>query len=253
MKEAVTEEVTEAAVTPSGDAAVIAANIAGVRQRILTACERAGRAPDDVTLIAVTKTQPPQRIASAYAAGLRDFGENYLQEAQGKIGQPGLDWPDARWHFIGHLQSNKARSIVALHQTTPLLLQSLDSIELAREVARRAIGAQTTVPVLLEVKLDDAPAKFGFDAERVLDDMAQIAQIDGLQVRGLMGIAPFASDPEMARPHFRRLAGLYAQMPPDSRAVLSMGMTGDFEVAIEEGATHVRIGTAIFGSRAAKP
>lgn len=243
----------EEAVTPGGNAAIIAANIAGVRQRILAACERAGRRLDDVTLIAVTKTQSPQRIASAYAAGARDFGENYLQEAQGKIGQPELDWPDARWHFIGHLQSNKARSIVALHQTTPLLLQSLDSIELAREVARRALGAQTTIPVLLEVKLDAAPAKFGFDPDSVLDDAAQVAKLDGLQVRGLMGMAPFGDDPELARPHFRRLAGLYAQMPPESRAILSMGMTGDFEVAIEEGATHVRIGTAIFGSRAAKP
>ncbi len=239
----------EETVTSSGDAAVIAANIAGVQQRILAACERAGREPDDVTLIAVTKTQPWQRIAAAYAAGTRDFGENYLQEAQGKIGQPGLDWPDARWHFIGHLQSNKARSIVGLHQTTPLLLQSLDSLELAREVARRAADAQTTVPVLLEVKLDAAPAKFGFDPNSVLADAAQIAKLDGLQIRGLMGMAPFGDDPELARPHFRRLTGLYAQLPPDSRAVLSMGMTGDFEIAIEEGATHVRIGTAIFGSR----
>ena len=230
----------------------ITASIAAVRERMAAACIRAGRAPDEVTLIAVTKTQTLERIQTAYAAGARHFGENYMQEAQGKIGNLAMNLPDAQWHFIGHLQSNKARSLIMLHQAAPLLLQSLDSLELAREIARRARESQTVLPVLMEVKLDAAPAKFGFDPARVLDDARQIEQMDGLQLRGLMGMAPFSDDPEQARPYFRRLADLYAQLPSDSRIALSMGMTGDFEPAIEEGATHVRIGTAIFGKRAAR-
>ena len=232
----------------------IRANIAAVRQRIASACRRAGRDPDAVTLIAVTKTQPPDRIAAAYEGGARHFGENYVQESLGKVGQPPLDWPDAEWHFIGHLQSNKARDLFPKEGFGSkgarfALIQSVDSLALARELARRAQMRGVAASLLLEVKLDPAPAKFGFAPETALAEAARIQELDGVELRGLMGMAPFAADPEAARPYFRRLRELYQQLPAPCRQVLSMGMTGDFETAIAEGATHVRIGTAIFGAR----
>ena len=231
----------------------IADNIGAVRKRIEAACGRVGRSPDEVTLIAVTKMQSADRIAQAYQAGIRDFGENYVQEALGKIGQPPLDWPDARWHFIGHLQSNKARFIVGLADAgSNLMVQSVDSAGIAREIARRAVEQGISVPILLEVKLDPAPEKYGFAPDRVLEEAAAIRQMRGLNICGLMGMAPFNDDPEQARPHFKQLQRLYAQLPETERRVLSMGMTADFEVAVEEGATHLRIGTALFGSRPAR-
>lgn len=223
----------------------IAANIAAVRQRMTQACERAGRAPESVTLIAVTKTQPADAIIAAYEAGVRHFGENYVQEALGKRQNPALDWPDATWHFIGHLQSNKARDVVGRFD----LIESIDSVSLAREVASRAQSKNQTAPVLLEVKLDPIPAKFGVLPERALETAEEIQQMTSLQLRGLMSMAPFGLTAEQVRPYFQQLCALYEQLPPASRQNLSMGMTGDFETAIEEGATHVRIGTAIFGQR----
>lgn len=224
----------------------IADNIALVRERIAQACERAGRAPDAVTLIAVTKTQPPASVVEAYQAGVRQFGENYVQEALGKRQNPDLDWPDATWRFIGHLQSNKAREVVGRFD----VIESIDSAGLAREAARRAQVKGLTVPVLLEVKLDPIPAKFGIMPERVVEEADTIRQMPGLELRGLMGMAPFGLNADEVRPYFQRLYALYAQLPPECQQTLSMGMTGDFETAIEEGATHVRIGTAIFGQRA---
>lgn len=225
----------------------IAGNIARVRERIALAAERAGRSAEAITLVAVTKTVAPTRIAEAAAVGVRDFGENYVQEALAKIGSPPLDRPDLRWHFIGHLQRNKVREVLGRFT----LLQSVDSVALAAEIGRRAQRIGQTADLLLEVKLDAAAeAKFGFLPEATLEAAAQVGQMAGVQLRGLMGMAPFASDPEQARPHFRRLRTLFEQLPPAERQILSMGMTGDFEVAVEEGATLVRIGTAIFGKRA---
>ena len=140
------------------------------------ACERAGRVPDAVTLIAVTKTQPPDAVVQAYQAGVRHFGENYVQEALGKRQNPDLDWPDATWHFTGHLQSNKAREVVGRFD----VIESIDSAGLAREVARRAQAKGQTARILLEVKLDPIPAKFGFPPERVLEEAAAILQMPGL-------------------------------------------------------------------------
>lgn len=230
-------------------ASTIHLNIELVQQRIRSACLRVDRDPNKVTLIAVTKTQPPDRIVEAYQAGIRHFGENYVQEALRKIGQPPLDWPDACWHFIGHLQSNKARDIIPKDGVRFTLIQSVDSLSLASTLAHRARQSGLAAAILLEVKLDPGPAKFGFAPDTVLEEVGRIQELDGVVLNGLMGMAPFSSDPEMARPYFRQLRNLYTLLPEASQQVLSMGMTGDFEVAIEEGATHVRIGTAIFGPR----
>lgn len=220
-------------------------NIGRVRDRMARAARRAGRPPDMVTLIAVTKTVAPNRIVEAYEAGAREFGENYVQEALAKRAEAVLQWPDARWHFIGHLQSNKARQIVDEFA----LIQSVDSLSLAKEIGKRARQAATIARILLEVKIDPADTKFGFAPETTLEAAAQIAELPGIALSGLMGMAPYSVEAENARLPFRRLAALYHALPETQRHILSMGMTNDFEVAIEEGATHIRIGTAIFGTR----
>lgn len=222
----------------------IAQNIACVRERIARAAQRARRSPDSVTLVAVTKTVAQERIAEAYAAGVRDFGESYVQEALPKLNAP-IGGSEARWHFIGHLQSNKAREVVGRF----VLIQSVDSLSLAKELGRRALQAGQTADILLEVKLDPRDTKFGFTPESVLEIADETEEIPGVRLRGLMGIAPYAVGVEETRSCFRRLSGLFQQLPPESRQTLSMGMSGDFEIAIEEGATLVRIGTAIFGPR----
>jgi pyridoxal phosphate enzyme (YggS family) len=223
----------------------IAANVERVRARIAQAAERVGRATEDITLIAVSKTMPPEDVAAAYGAGVRHFGENYVQEAVSKLAAAELDLPDLQWHFIGHLQSNKVRDVVGRFT----LIHSVDTVALAREIARRAQRAGVTVPILLEVKLDQAGAKFGFDPDRTSEAAAEVMPLAGVKLCGLMGMAPFGADPELSRPHFRLLRQRFTQLPAEAQQTLSMGMTGDFEVAIEEGATHVRIGTAIFGKR----
>lgn len=226
-------------------AQTITANILRIRERISAAAARAGRTPEEITLIAVTKRVTTERVQTAYEAGIRDFGENYVQEAVGKVKDPLLDLPDLKWHFIGHVQSNKAREIVGRFR----LVHSVDSLPLVREIGRRAQQHGGTAPILLEVKLDPAEAKFGFEPDTVLEAAEQAMRVPGIAVKGLMGMAPFGDDPEQARPSFRRLHILFQQLPSEARQTLSMGMTGDFEVAIEEGATHLRIGTAIFGRR----
>lgn len=217
-------------------------NIARVRERIARAAERAGRDPATITLVAVSKTVEPAHIREALEAGIRDLGENYYQEARDK--QP-LFGPEARWHFIGHLQTNKAKYVAGRF----FLVQSVDSEALALELGKRAQAAGTTQAVLIEVKLDPAATKFGAEPDAALELAARVAETPGLRLRGLMGMAPFGDDPEQARPHFARLRGLYGQLPAEHRQILSMGMTADFEAAIAEGATLVRIGTAIFGTR----
>jgi len=223
----------------------LADNLAAIQQRIRAACERVGRAHDSVTLVAVTKTHPPETVKEAVDAGQLLFGENKVQEAKAKIPLcPGK----ARWHFIGHLQSNKCRDVVELFE----MIESVDSLPLAQEINKRAEQAAKRMPVLLEVNVAGEASKFGFAPERLLVELKELNGLPRLEIHGLMTVPPWTADPEIARPHFRRLRELKAQCEQILGAPLphlSMGMTGDFEVAIEEGATIVRIGTALFGAR----
>jgi pyridoxal phosphate enzyme (YggS family) len=217
----------------------VAHNIIFVRQCIRTAAERAGRNPDEVTLIAVSKTIEPERIESALAAGQTLFGESKVQEVKAKLP---LVSGRAHWHMIGHLQTNKARDAVALFD----VVHSVDSLKLAVELNKWAEQAGKTQAILLEVNVSGEASKFGLKPEDLESTVAEVNQLSRLEVQGLMTIAPFAEDTEKARPYFRRLRELREGL---GLRELSMGMTHDFEVAIEEGATMVRIGTAIFGER----
>jgi pyridoxal phosphate enzyme (YggS family) len=225
----------------------IGENIVRVRERMAAACARTGRRPEDVRLVAVSKTIPAERIRQAYEAGLRDFGENRVQEAEAK--RPALANLDITWHLVGHLQTNKARAARELFQ----YIQSVDSLRLAERLNRVALPGQR-LPVLLEVNLGNEPTKSGAREEEVLRLAEGVSLLPTLELRGLMVVPPFFDDPEGARPFFRRLRELAEliqsrNLPGVSMGELSMGMSHDFEVAIEEGATMVRIGTAIFGPR----
>ena len=216
----------------------VAANLAGVRERIAAACARSGRTPQAVTLVAVTKTVPAQRIGEAYRAGVRHFGENRVQEARQKL--PLLrDLPEAIWHMVGRLQANKVNIALGLFD----IIDSVDSLRLAEALNERARGR---LPLLLEVNVGGEPQKGGLPPEELTNTLDSVRGLVRLDVRGLMTIAPTVSQPEEARPYFRRLRQLGEAL---GLRVLSMGMTDDFEVAIEEGATMVRIGRAIFGPR----
>lgn len=223
----------------------LAANLTAIRQRIAAACARAGRDPASVTLLAVTKTHPPEVVREAAAAGLVLFGENKVQEAKAKIPQcPGR----LHWHMIGHLQTNKCRETVELFE----MVQSVDSLHLAEELNRRAEQAAKTLPILLEVNIVGEASKFGYKPEQLLAEFAQLNRLPRLEVHGLMTLPPYSPLPEKARPVFRRLRELKEQCEQVLGAPLphlSMGMSGDFEVAIEEGATLIRLGTALFGER----
>jgi pyridoxal phosphate enzyme (YggS family) len=220
-------------------------NLNSIQQRIRAACQRAGREPDSVTLLAVSKTHPPDTIQVAADCGLIFFGENKVQEAKAKIPLcPGK----LRWHFIGHLQSNKCRDAVELFE----MIQSVDSLPLAREISKRCEQAAKTMPVLLEVNLAGEASKFGYKPEQLLAELKEINSLTRIEIRGLMTVPPWSPDAEDSRPHFRRLRELKTQCEKILGAPLphlSMGMSGDFEIAIEEGATMVRIGTALFGPR----
>ncbi len=223
----------------------LAENLNSIQQRIHAACERAGRAVDSVSLLAVAKTQPPEVVKAAADLGLTLFGENKVQEARAKIPQcPGR----LRWHFIGHLQSNKARDAVELFE----MIQSVDSLPLAQEINKRAEAAARTMPLLLEVNVAGEASKFGYPPERLLADLKELNALPRVEIQGLMTVPPWSAEPEKSRPHFRRLRELKAQCEQILGAPLphlSMGMTGDFEIAIEEGATIIRLGTALFGAR----
>lgn len=221
----------------------IAHNVAVVRERIARACERAGRKPEEITLIAVSKTVEIVRIEQAIAAGIEHFGENYYQEAREKI--PCIQAP-VRWHFIGHLQKNKVRGVVPLFEW----IHTVDDEELAQEINRRAQAAGKRQRVLIEVNIAREPQKFGVSPQEALSLAERIAQLPFVQLEGLMGMAPLVENAEQARPYFAELRRLFGRLPETCRVHLSMGMTQDYEVAIEEGATMVRIGTAIFGPRA---
>jgi pyridoxal phosphate enzyme (YggS family) len=212
-------------------------NCLRILERIHNAAAGSGRDPGSVRLIAVTKTVSPDRIREAAACGITDAGENRVQEALPKL-QALSDLPLA-WHFIGHLQTNKARKVAEAFDW----VQSLDRVELAEKLNQTALK---TLPVLIEVKLHDEPNKSGVDPTELEAFIAQFSRYERLQLRGLMAIPPLFDNPEHARPYFRRLRELGTQF---ALPELSMGMSGDFEVAIEEGATMVRIGTALFGAR----
>lgn len=227
------------------DAAAIAENITRARERIARAAERARRGADEITLIAVSKTFPAECVRAAHAAGLRHFGENRVQEREAK--SPQVADLQATWHFIGHLQSNKVRRAVELFDR----IDSVDSIALARKLNEAATPQNKRIGVLIEVHMGEA-TKSGV-AESDLPALAEaVASLPQLDLLGLMTVPPYSDDPETARPYFQKLHKLRDEI---SRrigrplSVLSMGMSHDFEIAIEEGATEVRIGTGIFGER----
>ncbi|HZT71860.1 MAG TPA: YggS family pyridoxal phosphate-dependent enzyme [Terriglobia bacterium] len=228
----------------------IAENIARVRERVHRACERAGRPPESVRLVAVTKTVPPEAIRLAYAAGVRDFGENRVQEAAAK--RPQLHDLDAVWHLIGHLQSNKAKHACQLFSW----VHSVDSVHIAQRMDHFAAALGKKMPVLIEVHLGGEASKFGVEEAGLMALAEQVGAMPSLELRGLMTVPPFFENAEDVRPFFRRLRELASRLeslklPGVSMRELSMGMSHDFEIAIEEGATMVRIGTAIFGERPA--
>lgn len=214
-------------------------NLEEVRRRIAQAAERGGRSSLEVIIVAVGKTMDAATIRSGFEAGLRDFGENRVQEARDKFPQLADLSPQPTWHLVGHLQSNKVKQALQLFQ----VIHSVDSVHLA-EVINRQAGRP--VPVFLEVNMAGETSKFGFNPPEVLSAAESIARLPNLQLQGLMTVAPMVSDPEEVRPVFRRLRELRDRL---GLPHLSMGMTDDFEVAVEEGATLVRIGRAIFGER----
>ncbi|HEX9046238.1 MAG TPA: YggS family pyridoxal phosphate-dependent enzyme [Verrucomicrobiae bacterium] len=220
-------------------------NLESIQQRIRAACARAQRDATGVTLLAVSKTHPPETIREAVDAGQLLFGENKVQEAKAKIPLcPGK----ARWQFIGHLQSNKVRDAVEWFE----MIQGVDSLAIAREISKRAEQAAKTIPVLLEVNVAGEGSKFGYKPEQLLTELGELNALPRVEIHGLMAIPPFTPVPEKARPYFqklRQLKGECEQILGAPLPHLSMGMSGDFEVAIEEGATIVRIGTALFGER----
>lgn len=222
-------------------------NMQDVQAKIDAACAKAGRDPKEVTLIAVSKTKPIEMLREAYEAGARDFGENKVQELVDKIPQMPSD---IRWHMIGHLQRNKVKYIVdKVH-----LIHSVDSYRLAEEISKEALKKNVEVNILVEVNVALEESKFGTTSEEALRLVEQIATLPGIHIQGLMTIAPFVENSEENREYFHKLRQLSVDIMRKnidnvSMNVLSMGMTGDYQVAVEEGATYVRVGTGIFGER----
>lgn len=225
----------------------IAANISMIRERIAVAAAKCSRAPDSIKLLAVTKTVSPSVIRQAIRAGLRSFGENYVQEARDKIA---AIEEHVEWHMIGHLQTNKAKYVVNLFDW----IHSVDRLELAAEINKRAAAAGRKINVLIEVNVSGEETKSGLAPDGVVTLVREIASLENLSVKGLMTMAPYSDDPENSRPFFKALKELKDHISGEKITgvqleELSMGMTDDFEIAIEEGATIVRIGRAIFGER----
>lgn len=228
----------------------LAARLTGIRTRIEAAARRSGRAPEEVKLIAISKTHPASVIKTLIGLGATDLGENRVQEADQKISEIGRD--DVRWHLVGHLQANKARRAVSLFD----VIHSLDSLDLARRLDR-ICGEENRagLPVLIQVDLGHEETKSGIDESELTHLVEGLGPLSRLQLVGLMTLPPYFDNPEQSRPFFRRLSELRDNLSSRGafkghKGELSMGMTHDFEVAIEEGATMVRIGTAIFGERA---
>jgi PLP dependent protein len=231
------------------ESSTLSERIARVRQSLVAAAQRANRSVHDITLVAVSKTHPAAAVEAAMAEGLTSFGENRVQEAEQKI--PSIGRHAAEWHLIGHLQSNKARRAVELFD----VIHSLDSAALAQRLNRNCEEiARDSLPVLIQVDLGHEATKSGVDQQSLRETVDVVRSCDRLQLRGLMTLPPFFNDAEQARPYFRQLRELRDKLQTDGafenrRGDLSMGMTHDFEIAIEEGATIVRVGTAIFGER----
>jgi len=225
------------------DTRTIAHRVANVRERIACAASRAGRNPDTIRLVVAAKGMPPETIRAAAAAGIDCIGENRLQEADVKMAAL-ADLP-LQWHFIGRLQRRKAKDVVGRFT----LIHSLDSLELAEEIDRRAAAAHVVQAVLLQVNIGREASKAGFGPEAVASAVAACDNLAHITVRGLMAIPPIVKNAADARPYFRRVHELAASIDGGRLRELSMGMSGDFEVAVEEGATYVRVGTAIFGER----
>ncbi len=225
----------------------IASNIAKIKQRIAAASARSHRPPDAVKLLVVSKTIPPMLIEEAISAGITALGENYVQEAKEKITALGSK---IEWHMIGHLQTNKAKYVVKLFD----YIHSVDRLDLAMEIDKRAGVAGRKINILIEVNVSGEKTKNGLEAAKAIDLLQAISGLDNIAVKGLMTMAPYSSDPENSRPCFSALRNLQQKIIKERIAgirmdELSMGMTDDFEIAIEEGATIVRIGRAIFGER----
>lgn len=225
----------------------ISENLKSIRERMAMAAVKAGRAPDSVQLVAVSKTQPGTAVDEAAQAGQQIFGENYVQEFLSK--RPDVQEP-VTWHFIGSLQSNKVRQVAGLVDC----IHSVDRLSLAQEIERQWARVDRICQVLVQVNIAQEATKSGTTAERVLELVREISVLPHVRIMGLMTMPPFFDDPEGARPFFRELARLSRliaaeNIPNVTMAELSMGMSGDFEVAIEEGATLVRVGSAIFGER----
>ncbi|MCG8635818.1 MAG: YggS family pyridoxal phosphate-dependent enzyme [Desulfobacterales bacterium] len=223
-------------------------NIEKIQAHIQKTAIDCGRSPEEVHLIGVSKRKPEELIRAAIDAGHRDFGENYIQEAMEKIDSLGKE--SARWHFIGHLQSNKARFAVKYFD----LIHTVDKLKLAREISKQAAKIGKTQDILLQINIAEEETKSGAGAGEVIDLARQISELEHVSLRGLMCMPPFFADPEDARGYFRAVKTISLEirdmdLPGVEMEHLSMGMSNDFAVAIEEGATLVRVGTAIFGSR----
>lgn len=226
---------------------MLAENIKTVEKNIKEACARANRSASDVTLIAVSKTKPVDMLCEVYDTGMREFGENYVQELVEKIDRLPKD---IHWHMIGHLQTNKVKYIVG----KTALIHSVDSLHLAKEIEKQAAKNNVIVPILIEVNIAEEESKFGIHKEETIALVREVAQMEHVHIRGLMTIAPYVENPEDNRPYFKEIRQLSVDIKEENidnvdMDVLSMGMTGDYMVAIEEGATLVRVGTGIFGER----
>ena len=226
---------------------MIAQNISNVKKIMNLAAEKAGRNTEDITLISVSKTKPVSMLLEAYEAGSRDFGENKVQEL---IDKYEVMPQDIRWHMIGHLQRNKVKYIVG----KVALIHSVDSLKLAEEISKEALKKEVTVSVLIEVNIAGEESKYGVSPQEAEELIRQIAILPGIKIEGLMTIAPYVDNSEDNRQYFAKLRQLLVDINSKNidnvnMNVLSMGMTGDYAVAIEEGATYVRVGTGIFGDR----
>ncbi len=222
-------------------------NIEAVRKNIEKACEKSGRNPKDVLLLPVSKTKPVEMIQELYDLGIRSFGENYVQELCDKIDKLSND---INWHMIGHLQRNKVKYIVG----KVAMIHSVDSIRLAEAISKEAVKKDVTVDILIEVNVGMEENKFGITVESAYEDIKEMAKLPNIAIKGLMTSAPFVENPEDNRKYFRQLKQLSVDIQSKNidnvdMGILSMGMTNDYIVAIEEGATIVRVGTAIFGAR----
>ena len=226
---------------------MIVENIKQVEENIKQACEKVGRNPEEVTLIAVSKTKPYTAIEEALPSGILDYGENKVQEIMEKYEPMG---PGVHWHLIGHLQTNKVKYIIDKVD----MIHSVESLRLAEEINKRAAAKDLVMDILVEVNMADEESKFGVKPEEVEAFLHDLSQLPNIRVRGLMTVAPFVENPEENRVYFRKMRELLVDMNGKkidniNMDMLSMGMTGDYEVAIEEGATIVRVGTGIFGER----